>query len=114
MCVQVKFNEFLPRIAVEVSVELVANKDAPQLLERNSRKEFVEFHLRSVHLFAVADGDVASVDPPCRDSSDNMFLALSMVAQADVLISGDKDLLILNPWRGVPIVQAAEFLAQAK
>jgi putative PIN family toxin of toxin-antitoxin system len=83
-------------------------------LDRNSRREFVEFHRRRVHLFAVADGDVASVDPPCRDSSDNMFLALSMVAQADVLISGDEDLLILNPWRGVPIVRAAEFLAQAK
>jgi predicted nucleic acid-binding protein len=34
------------------------------------------------------------------------------VCQADVLVSSDDDLLVLNPWRGVPVLRPAEFLAR--
>jgi len=47
--------------------------------------------------------------PPCRDPEDNRFLAL--VLAADALVSSDEDLLMMNPWRGVPVMTAAEFLA---
>jgi len=49
--------------------------------------------------------------PPCRDPEDNRFLALVLAAEADALVSSDEDLLMMNPWRGVPVMTAAEFLA---
>lgn len=46
----------------------------------------------------------------CRDPKDNKFLELAVAAQAVCIITGDKDLLILHPFRGIPILNAANFL----
>jgi putative PIN family toxin of toxin-antitoxin system len=46
----------------------------------------------------------------CRDRKDNSFLELALSANAACLISGDSDLLVLHPFRSVPIMRAADFL----
>lgn len=46
----------------------------------------------------------------CRDPKDNMILELAIASSASCIISGDHDLLILNPFIDIPIVSAAEFL----
>jgi uncharacterized protein len=46
----------------------------------------------------------------CRDPKDDKFLDVAVEGQADVLVSGDEDLLTLHPYQGIPIVQPAEFL----
>ncbi|MBF0158814.1 MAG: putative toxin-antitoxin system toxin component, PIN family [Magnetococcales bacterium] len=46
----------------------------------------------------------------CRDAKDNKFLELAVNGQADVVVTGDQDLLILNPFHGVVIVQPAAFI----
>ena len=48
----------------------------------------------------------------CRDPRDDKFLELGIEGQADYLVSGDDDLLSLNPFRGIPIVTPREFLNQ--
>jgi uncharacterized protein len=45
-----------------------------------------------------------------RDKKDNYLLALSEASQADYLITGDKDLLVLKVSRGTKIVKMGEFL----
>jgi putative PIN family toxin of toxin-antitoxin system len=80
-------------------------------LDRQSRREFVALMKRNVHLFAVGKEDLAAVNPPCRDSQDNQFLALALVAEADVLISSDEDLLALHPWRKTAILSPSDFLS---
>lgn len=47
----------------------------------------------------------------CRDPDDNRFLELLIGGDADVLISGDSDLLQLDPFDGRPILRPADFLA---
>jgi hypothetical protein len=47
----------------------------------------------------------------CRDAKDNKYLALAAAAGAGIIISSDKDLLVLDPWRGIRIVSPADFLA---
>lgn len=47
----------------------------------------------------------------CRDAKDDKFLELAVSGSADCIITGDSDLLSLNPFRGIPIVTAAHFLA---
>jgi predicted nucleic acid-binding protein len=45
----------------------------------------------------------------CRDVSDNKFLELALATEAKVIVTGDPDLLVLDPWRGIRIVGLREF-----
>ena len=49
----------------------------------------------------------------CRDPTDDKFLELAVNGQADFIVSGDSDLLTLNPFRGIPIIQPAAFVQGA-
>ncbi len=49
----------------------------------------------------------------CRDQKDNKFLEVAVNGQADCIVSGDSDLLVLNPFREIPIVMPQEFLNRA-
>ena len=46
----------------------------------------------------------------CRDPKDNKFLELALAANAACIVSGDEDLLVLHPFRNIPILNAADFL----
>ena len=48
----------------------------------------------------------------CRDPSDNKFLELAVSGRATHIITGDHDLLTLNPFRGMPVLTPGEFLRQ--
>jgi len=39
----------------------------------------------------------------CRNPKDDKFLEVALNGSADVIVSGDADLLAMNPWRGVGI-----------
>jgi putative PIN family toxin of toxin-antitoxin system len=49
----------------------------------------------------------------CRDPRDDKFLEVAVYGRADVIVSGDADLLALHPFRGVAILTPAEFLDRA-
>ena len=46
----------------------------------------------------------------CRDAKDNKFLETAICGEATYLISGDDDLLILHPYKGLSIITPGEFL----
>jgi uncharacterized protein len=46
----------------------------------------------------------------CRDPKDDKFLELAVNGHADLIVSGDADLLALNPFREIPIVTPATFV----
>jgi len=48
----------------------------------------------------------------CRDPNADKYLALVAAGGANVIMSGDvRHLLSMHPWRGIPIVSPADFLA---
>jgi putative PIN family toxin of toxin-antitoxin system len=48
----------------------------------------------------------------CRDPKDDKYLALAAAGGADVIVSSDlRHLLSMHPWRGIPILSPADFLA---
>lgn len=47
----------------------------------------------------------------CRDPHDDKFLECAALAEADVLIAGDRDLLVLGSYRDVSIITPAEYVA---
>ncbi|MFT4195421.1 putative toxin-antitoxin system toxin component, PIN family [Ottowia sp.] len=60
---------------------------------------------------AVRRIDVSTRVTDCTDPKDNKFLALAIDAGACALVSGDKkDLLGMNPYRGIRILSVREFL----
>lgn len=56
----------------------------------------------------VEPGTVPRVVP--HDPDDDHVLACAIAAQADLIVSGDRDLLDLKAYQGIPIVSAAEAL----
>ena len=46
----------------------------------------------------------------CRDPKDDKFLELALSGNASHIISGDRDLLALHPFRNIPILTPAAFL----
>ena len=46
----------------------------------------------------------------CRDPNDNKFLEHPLSVGAEIIVSSDPDLHILNPYRNIAILKPAEFL----
>jgi uncharacterized protein len=46
--------------------------------------------------------------PVCRDPDDDEVLALAIAAKVDLVVSGDKDLLSLGSFEGIPILAPAQ------
>ena len=47
---------------------------------------------------------------PYQVTKSHKFLELAVSGMAQYIITGDKDLLILNTYQGIPIITPAEFL----
>ena len=48
----------------------------------------------------------------CRDAKDNMILEAVVYGNADFIITGDDDLLTLNPYRWIKILSPVAFIKQ--
>lgn len=46
----------------------------------------------------------------CQDPKDNKFLEVALSCNAIYLVFGDKDLTVLNPYKGIQILTPTEFL----
>ena len=71
------------------------------------KQEFIVKLIESAELVAITE----SIDV-CRDPKDNKFLELAVSGEADFIISGDRDLLVLNPFRNIEIITANDFLTR--
>ena len=61
-------------------------------------------------LFAVAE--LVTITEPvtgCRDPDDDKCLELAVNGRADVIVSGDAELLVLDTFRGLPIITPQAF-----
>jgi len=68
------------------------------------------FHVRLRQIFA--DAELVTITEHIaagRDPKDDKFLELAVNGRADVIVSGDADLLVLDRFRGIPIITPAAF-----
>ena len=49
-----------------------------------------------------------------RDPKDDMFLELALNGQANYIVSGDQDLLVLSPFQQIPIMNPVNYLEHTK
>jgi len=55
--------------------------------------------------------DLKNIELPyiCRDKDDNNILALAKLADVDIIITGDKDLLILKEYQKIKIIDPRKY-----
>lgn len=73
-------------------------------LSRETRLEIL-LEFKKLALFSKTTVTISD----CRDPKDNKFLELAVSAGVSCIISGDKDLLELHPFREIPILNAVDF-----
>lgn len=55
-----------------------------------------------------------TLDAVSHDPSDNRVLECAVSAHADAIVSGDRHLLTLNTFRGIPILSPQQFLSMRR
>ena len=87
--------------------EVLARPKFDPYVSREARREFIRM-LGGVMQIVPIIRRVAV----CRDPRDDKFLEVALAGEAAAIISGDKDLLVLNPWHGIPILTPAAFIVR--
>lgn len=76
------------------------------------RKYFTEEQAEELLNLLYASSEIIEVREQihaCRDRDDDYLLEIAVNGRADILVTGDADLLILHPFRGVEILSHSDF-----
>jgi uncharacterized protein len=87
--------------------EVLRREKFDKYLTEQERLHFLAKLVREAHLI-----EVINEIQECRDPDDDKFLELAVSGRADFLVSGDKDLLTMNPFRRIPIVTPRELMLE--
>jgi uncharacterized protein len=78
-------------------------------VHEDERLEFLAVLVRDAEVV-----EVTEVVTDYRDPKDNKFLELALDGKATHIVSGDEDLLVLHPFRGIPILTPRGFIAHCE
>ena len=95
-------------ISVPVILELadvLSRKKLNKYLLEDERMRFLIGLLKETELI-----DTTEPIAICRDPNDDKFLELAVDGNADYIVTGDADLLVLHPFRGIQILTPKDFL----
>ena len=102
----------LQREEVLLSSDLV--NEISRVINRGKFDRYVTQEQRDQFLIALVQTgtliEVTEAIHVCRDPKDDMVLELAVSGLANAIVSGDNDLLMLNPFHGIPIITPAAFL----
>jgi len=75
-------------------------------ITREDRERFLAALIHAAKFIEVTEQIAA-----CRDPRDDKFLELAVSGNATCIVTADDDLLVLHPFRGIPILSVDQFLA---
>jgi uncharacterized protein len=88
-----------------------------EFMEVMSRSRFDRYVQREIrrrlaaeYINATETVEIVSPIHACRDPGDDKFLEVAVHGYADAIVTGDEDLLTLNPFRGIAIITPADYL----
>ncbi|WP_248277340.1 putative toxin-antitoxin system toxin component, PIN family [Brasilonema octagenarum] len=87
--------------------EVLYRRKFDRYLTEERRQELLEDLTQTAQFI-----DVTEQISECRDPKDNKYLELAVSGQAECIVTGDDDLLVLNSFRGIEILTVQEFLAR--
>lgn len=105
------------RKAVDQAELLVSEATLNELADVLAREKFNPYiSIEERQEFLRLLGRIAEMVPiilavyGCRDPQDDKFLELAVNGEANMIVTGDKNLLALNPFRGIAIVTPSVYL----
>jgi len=115
------FKKSKPRQALEIaknnhliilSEQII--QELTEVLHRNKFDRYLSLNIRQELLNTLVQSSLI-IEPDeiinkCRDSKDNKYLELAVSGNANYIITGDEDLLVLNPFREIKIIKVDDFL----
>ena len=111
-----------PRAVVDAmratgAILLFSDETFDELRTRLLRSKFDSYISRADRLVLLAQLEavaewvsIVGARMGCRDQSDDKLLETALMGQAGCLVTGDRDLLVMSPFQGIPIVSPAEYL----
>jgi putative PIN family toxin of toxin-antitoxin system len=84
--------------------DVLSRKKLDRYLTHDEREEFFEALVTRAEILEPNRSVRA-----CRDPKDDKFLELAIEGRATAIVTGDEDLLVLHPFRGISIVAASAF-----
>ena len=93
------------RAIVEELNDVLRREAFERYVSEEERIQFLTALVREAILI-----DVTETVTECRDPKDNKFLELAVAGRVSCIVSGDDDLLVLHPFRGIPVLTPRTFL----
>jgi putative PIN family toxin of toxin-antitoxin system len=90
---------------VEECAEVIRREKFDRYVKRKTREELLRALIEEAVFVEITETVQA-----CRDAKDDKFLELAVSGNASHLVTGDEDLLVLHPFRGISILTATQFL----
>ncbi len=87
-------------------VDVISRPKFDKYLSSHDRRHFVRLLGGIVRMVSVTQRIAA-----CRDPKDDKFLDVALNGGAQLILTGDSDLLTLHPFHGISIISPADFLA---
>lgn len=75
-------------------------------ITREDRERFLAALIQAARFIEITEQIVV-----CRDPQDDKFLELAVSGSATCIVTADEDLLVLNRFRGIPILSIEHFLS---
>ena len=110
-CVRNVLSRQLPLVFSTATYEELADVLMRAKLDRYVSRRSRESLLRTWRKAAVMfpEASLREQVRDCRDPGDDKFLELALASGALAIVTGDADLLVLDPWRGIRIVKLTDF-----
>ena len=95
-------------VSTETMIEL------RRVLHRPKLARFIQTGMIEAYIAQIMEVAQFVSNPPsivaCRDPRDDKFLSVAVHGQADLIVTGDVDLLALHPFRGISILTPLDYL----
>jgi putative PIN family toxin of toxin-antitoxin system len=116
------FKQSTPRQALDKAAVsgqiLMSNEILGELQDIFNRPKFDKYSSKQVRneflndfLTVVENVEIVQKITICRDRKDDKFLELAVNGKADYIITGDQDLLVLNPFQDIAIISVSDYLS---
>lgn len=107
------------QLAIENGILLISEETLAELTEVLSRKKLDKYvstddRKTFINKLQVISRKVEIIETimACRDAKDDKFLELAINGNAKFIITGDRDLLVLNIFKGIEIITSQDFIAR--
>ncbi|MEI6328157.1 MAG: putative toxin-antitoxin system toxin component, PIN family [Pseudanabaena sp. ELA645] len=116
------FKQSTPRQALDKAAVsgqiLMSSEILGELQDIFNRPKFDKYSSKQVRneflndfLTVVENVEIVQKITICRDRKDDKFLELAVNGKADYIITGDQDLLVLNPFQDIAIISVSDYLS---